>query len=76
MGNPMKQILAASLVDLSLALRNVLRQKRRAGFALAIIAGGVISLLLAGGFIQWVLDTMRESTIHSQLGHIQVVRPG
>ncbi len=76
MGNPMKQILSAALVDLSLALRNVLRQKRRAGFALAIIAGGVISLLLAGGFIQWVLDTMRESTIHSQLGHIQVVRPG
>ena len=53
----------------------MLRQRRRAGFALAIIGGGVIALLLSGGFIQWVLDTMRESTIYSQLGHIQVVRP-
>ena len=71
----MKQSLAAILTDLLLAFRNVIRQKRRAGFALAIIGGGVIAMLLAGGFIQWVLDTMRESTIYSQLGHIQVVRP-
>ena len=71
----MKQSFAAILTDLLLAFRNVMRQKRRAGFALAIIGGGVISMLLAGGFIQWVLDTMRESTIYSQLGHIQVVRP-
>ena len=62
-------------VDLALAVRNVLRQKRRVGFALVIVMGGCISLLLAAGFIQWVLDTMRESTIHSQLGHIQIVRP-
>mgnify|MGYP000134254718 FL=1 len=71
----MKQILAESLVDLRLAVRNVIRQKRRVGFALVIVMGGCISLLLAAGFIQWVLDTMRESTIHSQLGHIQIVRP-
>lgn len=32
--------------------------------------------MLAGGFIGWILDSMRESTIHSQLGHVQVVRPG
>ena len=46
----MKQSLAAILTDLLLAFRNVMRQKRRAGFALAIIGGGVISMLLAGGF--------------------------
>lgn len=61
--------------DLRLALRNVLRQRRRAAFALVIIAGGIVSSMLAGGFIEWLLVNMRESTIHSQLGHIQIVRP-
>ncbi len=61
--------------DLSLALRNVVRQKRRSLFALATISGGVIALIISGGFIQWIFDNMRESTIHSHLGHVQVVRP-
>ena len=64
------------LGDMQLAARNVLRHRRRALFALVIIVGGIVSFLLAGGFIQWLLISMRESTIHSQLGHIQVVRPG
>ena len=68
------RFLQGSAIDLAQAFRNVLRQKRRVAFALAIVMGGCISLLLAGGFIQWVLDTMRESTIRSQLGHIQIVR--
>lgn len=62
--------------EISLALRNVLRQRRRALLALGTIVGGVICMLLAGGFIQWIFQDMRESTIRSQLGHIQVVRPG
>lgn len=62
--------------DISLAFRNVVRQRRRSFFALAIVAGGVIALMLAGGFIQWIFDNMRESTIHAQLGHVQIVRPG
>jgi putative ABC transport system permease protein len=62
--------------DFSLAFRNVLRQRRRAAFALVIIIGGVIALLLAGGFINWLLVNMRESTIRSQLGHVQIVKPG
>lgn len=59
-----------------LALRNVTRQRRRALLAVVTIAGGVICMLLAGGFIQWIFQDMRESTIRSQLGHIQIVRPG
>jgi len=31
--------------------------------------------LLAGGFIEWIFWGMRESTIQSRLGHIQVTRP-
>lgn len=68
------RFLQGASIDLAQAVRNVLRQKRRVAFALAILVGGCISLLLAGGFIQWVLDIMRESTIRSQLGHIQIVR--
>lgn len=34
-----------------------------------------MALLLAGGFIAWVLNEMAESTIRSQLGHIQITRP-
>lgn len=62
--------------DLTLAFRNVIRQRRRSLFALATICGGVIALMLAGGFTQWIFDNMRESTIHAQLGHVQIVRPG
>lgn len=43
--------------------------------ALCTVAGGVIAFLLAGGFINWIFQHMREDTIHSQLGHIQIVRP-
>lgn len=32
-------------------------------------------MMLAGGFTQWIFDNMRESTIHAQLGHVQIVRP-
>lgn len=64
------------VTEIRLALRNVTRQRRRALLALATIIGGVVALLLAGGFIQWILDSMRESTIHSHLGHVQIVRPG
>lgn len=35
-----------------------------------------MAVILATGFIQWNLRFGRESTIHAQLGHIQVFRPG
>jgi len=62
--------------DITLAARNLLRHRRRSLFALGTVGGGVVAFLLAGGFIQWIFIDMRESTIHSQLGHIQLVRPG
>ena len=40
------------------------------------VAGGVASLILANGFIDWNLRFGRESTIHSQLGHIRVFKQG
>ncbi|PKO80310.1 MAG: ABC transporter permease [Betaproteobacteria bacterium HGW-Betaproteobacteria-13] len=68
--------LRAAAHTVTLAARNLLRQRRRALLALATICGGVVAFLLAGGFIHWIFQDMRESTIHSQLGHIQITRPG
>ena len=61
--------------DFSLALRNTLRHRTRSVVALVAIAFSVISLLLAGGFIQWVFWAIEVATIETGLGHIQVVRP-
>lgn len=61
---------------LRLAARNLIRGTRRTALALSIVCGGVIAFLLANGFINWMFVDMREATIHSQLGHIQVTRPG
>ena len=62
--------------DIKLAARNLLRHHRRSILAVGTVGCGVIAFLLAGGFINWVLVSMREATIHSQLGHVQITRPG
>ena len=59
-----------------LALRNVLRQRLRTALTLLAIALGVASLILARGFVEDVLVQLAESTIHSQIGHVQVFRAG
>ncbi len=64
------------MADLLIAARNLVRNRRRALTALLTIAAGVIAMVLADGFIQWIYWAMRESTIQSQLGHIQIARPG
>lgn len=61
--------------SIHLAFRNLTRNRNRTLVALLTVAGGVVAFLLAGGFINWIFHDMREATIHSQLGHIQVVRP-
>ena len=61
--------------DLWAAWRNLARHRRRSAVALAAVAFGVVALILAGGFIDWLLSALRESTINGQIGHIQVMRP-
>lgn len=63
-------------IELYLSFRNLLRQKRRSFISLSAVALGITALTLASGFIEWVYQDMRESTIHSQLGHLQIVKPG
>jgi putative ABC transport system permease protein len=67
--------LSDQIADLLIALRNLTRNRRRTLTALFIVAVGVISMVLAEGFIQWIFWAMREGTIQFQSGHIQVVRP-
>jgi len=61
---------------LKLALRNIGRQGLRSALTLAAIALGVAGLILAGGFVEDVFVQLGEATIHSQLGHLQVLRSG
>lgn len=62
--------------DWALALRNILRHKKRTAVGLSAVGFGVLALLLASGFIEWIYNDMRETTIRSQLGHIQVAKAG
>jgi putative ABC transport system permease protein len=63
-------------LELLLAAREITRRKRRSAVAVGAVAFGVVALLLASGFIEWILWAMREGTIRSGLGHIQITRPG
>jgi putative ABC transport system permease protein len=61
---------------INLAFRNLSRHRGRSAMALSAISFGVIAMLLAGGFVEWIFWGMREGAIHSRLGHIQITRPG
>lgn len=63
-------------LDFNLAFRNVVRQRRRSAIAVGAVTFGITALILANGFIEWIFLDFRESTIKSQLGHLQIVRPG
>lgn len=63
-------------VSLTLAFRNLVRQRRKTLTAIAAVCFGIVAMILASGFIEWNLWFGRESTIRSQLGHVQISRPG
>ena len=58
------------------AFRNIVRQYRRSLFGISAVAFGVIALLLAAGFVEWIFWASREGTIQAGLGHIHIIRPG
>lgn len=58
------------------ALRNVLRHKARTGLTLLSVVVGVVGLILSGGFVQDIYVQLGEMLIHSQSGHLQVMRRG
>src|ERR1017187_5661695 len=57
---------------LSLAIRNVFRNKRRTLMTLLVVSGGVAGLLLTGGFFAFMFRGLREQTIRNRLGHLQI----
>lgn len=65
-----------ALPQIRTASRNVVRQVNRSRAALTAIAFGVVAMILAAGFIDWNLRFGRDNTIRSQLGHLQVMKPG
>ena len=44
--------------------------------AVSAVAFGIVALMLASGFIEWIYHDLRESTIRAHLGRVQIVRPG
>ncbi len=61
---------------LRLVFRNLFRHKMRTFITLGAIVFGVAGLILSGGFGEDIFIQLREATIHSQLGHIQVQKAG
>lgn len=61
---------------LTLAVRNVFRQRGRSVMTVLAITLGVIALVLSGGFIKDTVDELADSMIYSQSGHLQVSRAG
>ncbi len=61
---------------LSFALRNLFRHKGRTALSLAAVVFGVVSVILSGGFIEDVFHQLKENTIHSRLGHVQIYSKG
>src|SRR5262249_14575716 len=63
-------------LQLKLAIRNVFRNRRRTLITLAAMAFGVAAIVVFGGFVHSIYWGVRESTIRSQIGHIQLYRAG
>ena len=63
-------------LQLELGARDLTRNHTRTLISLSAIAFGVIALLLAGGFIEWIFWAIREAAIQTGLGHVQISRPG
>ena len=48
------------LADFRLAMRNLMRNRWRTSVAVLTVAFGIVAFLLAGGFITWIFQQMRE----------------
>ncbi len=61
---------------LKLAIRNVFRNRRRTLITVAAMGFGAAAIIVFGGFVNAIYWGVRESTIRSQIGHIQLYRKG
>lgn len=58
-----------------LAFRNIARNRRRSALTVGVVVFGFAAFALAGGFIAQSLKGLREGTIRSGLGHVQLADP-
>jgi putative ABC transport system permease protein len=61
---------------ISLALRNIIRQKAHTAMTLTAIVFGVVGLVLAGGWVNDIFFQLGEMLIHSHSGHAQLYKSG
>ena len=59
-----------------LALRNLLRQRRRTALTLLVVVAGFLALSLAGGFMAQTFQGLSDGAICGGLGHLQILPPG
>jgi putative ABC transport system permease protein len=59
-----------------LALRNVLRQKRRTLLTLMVLVAGYVALALAGGFMAQTFQGLADAAIQGGIGHVQLLPAG
>jgi len=57
------------------ALKNVFRNRRRTLITFSVIIFGSSALLVAGGFIRYMVDGLATVTIRGGLGHLQLFNP-
>jgi putative ABC transport system permease protein len=59
-----------------LALRNVLRQKRRTVLTILVLVAGYVALALAGGFMAQTFQALSDGAIQGGFGHLQILPKG
>ena len=53
-------------------MRNAFRNRRRSLLSIFMIAGAVCSIILFEGFTYNMVEGLRETTIETQTGHLQI----
>ena len=65
------------MLDLiSLSVRNIFRNGRRTAITVFSIVIGFAAMACFGGFIEFSFEGLRENTIRTQLGHLQIYAHG
>ena len=64
------------LIFLYIAALNILRNGRRSAITILSIAVGCCALTCFGAFISFTFEGLRETTIRTQLGHMQIYAEG
>ena len=59
-----------------LSVRNIFRNRRRTAITVFSIVVGFAAMACFGGFIEFSFEGLRETTIRTQLGHLQIYARG